>query len=263
MDTKAAAESSTILRAVVGSTLHGLSVGSDDTDEMGVCIEPIELVAGLQSFDQYIYRSAAVREGKSDARSQPGDLDLTIYSLRKYVRLALNGNPTILNLLFVPPDKCLIRTDAGAMLQDLAPAIVSRRAGFAYLGYMQAQRQRLLHERGGKDVNRRELEVQYGFDTKYAMHMVRLGFEGIELMETGEVTFPMPEPARSICRTIRTGGMTLQAVTTLGGQLEAQLKDLIDTSPMREKPDVKTVDEWLVDTYGQVWVNHEMALREP
>ena len=161
------AERTTILRGLVGSTIHGLNVedGLEDRDEMGVCVEDIQHVVGLEPFEQYIYRSAAEREQRHDAKSRSGDLDLTIFSLRKYVRLALKGNPTVLNLLFVPPADCVVRTPLGAHLQELAPIIVSREAGKAFVGYLQAQRQRLVGERGQKNVNRPELVEAYGFDT--------------------------------------------------------------------------------------------------
>ena len=89
----------------MGSTVHGLNVndGIEDRDEMGICVEPLEEAMALWApFEQFIYRSAAEREGRENARSIAGDLDLTIYSLRKWVRLALKGNPTILILLFTP-----------------------------------------------------------------------------------------------------------------------------------------------------------------
>src|SRR4051812_15839533 len=91
-------ENSTILRCEVGSGVHGIaSAGTDDRDEMGVCLEPYALACGIrETFEQHIYRTAAVRECKSDAPSEPGDLDLTIYSLRKWIRLALKGNPTVM-----------------------------------------------------------------------------------------------------------------------------------------------------------------------
>lgn len=39
---RALAEPNTILRCVVGSTVHGLSVKEhDDRDEMGICVEPL------------------------------------------------------------------------------------------------------------------------------------------------------------------------------------------------------------------------------
>jgi uncharacterized protein len=39
-----------IIRSLVGSTVHGLELeGTDDRDEMGVCVEPPEYVAGLRA----------------------------------------------------------------------------------------------------------------------------------------------------------------------------------------------------------------------
>lgn len=155
----------TILRGLVGSTIYGLNVGDgiDDRDEMGVCVEPINVAMGLQTFEQYIFRTAVQREGGNhNAKSQAGDLDLCIYSLRKYVRLALKGNPSILALLFVPREHLVVATPIGIELQSLAPFIVSRKAGGAFLGYLQAQKQRLLGERGQMRSNRPELVEKYG-----------------------------------------------------------------------------------------------------
>jgi hypothetical protein len=91
-----------IIRAEVGSTIHGVGKpGAEDRDEMGICVEPADHVIGLEHFEQYIYRTAKERTGKQDAKSLPGDLDLTVYSLRKYLRLAVKGNPTGLLLLYV------------------------------------------------------------------------------------------------------------------------------------------------------------------
>jgi hypothetical protein len=51
-----------------------------------------------------------------------------VHSLRKFARLALKGNPTVLILLFVPSEQLLLRTQLGDELQALAPAFVSRQA---------------------------------------------------------------------------------------------------------------------------------------
>lgn len=104
------AEPNTILRGLVGSSVHGLVLdGTDDRDEIGVCVEPRRYVVGFGKFEQWVYRSAAEREGRARARSRAGDLDLTIYSLRKWARLALQGNPTVLLLLYLPDDALVIR----------------------------------------------------------------------------------------------------------------------------------------------------------
>lgn len=252
------AEARTILRAVVGSTVHGLNVldGIEDRDEMGICIEPINEAMGVRApFEQFIYRSAAEREGRHDAPSQAGDLDLTIYSLRKYVRLALKGNPTILLLFFVPNDMILVSDARGAQLRELAPKIISREAGKAFLGYLQAQRQRLLGERGngGHGQPRRGLVEKFGFDVKFAMHMLRLGHQGVELLQTGRLQLPMAEPARSWLYGVRQGEVPINDCLTKAGELEREIQDLLHDSPIQATPDVESVNEWLTTTYMRNW----------
>jgi predicted nucleotidyltransferase len=253
--TREEAESCTILRVPAGSTIHGLNLpGRDDIDELGVCIEDIKQAQGFTEFEQYIYRTAAEREGKHDAPSQPGDLDLTIYSLRKFLRLALQGNPQIVQSLFVPTELCIKRDALGIKLQELYPAIISRQAGFRYLGYLESQRQRLLGERGQKKTNRPELEVKFGFDTKYAMHIVRLAFQGVELLSTGKLSLPMPESARSFTFAVRSGEVPLNDVLTKVGELERELKDLASSSSiLPTKPDRDYVEDWMVKTYLNMW----------
>jgi uncharacterized protein len=253
---RAVAEPNTILRGLVGSTVHGLVLGgTDDRDEMGVCIEPRRYVTGFGKFEQWVYRSAAEREGYAGARSRAGDLDLTIYGLRKWTGLALQGNPTVLLLLYLPHEALVIRTSVGEQLQKLAPAFASRQAGKRFLGYLEAQRQRLVGERGQRDVNRTELVEQFGYDTKYAMHMLRLGHQGVEFLETGRLTLPIREPVRSHLMDIRRGRGNLADVLEECTQLELRLASLLDSSPLPAEPDVKTVEHFVMDTYEAAWAS--------
>src|SRR6185436_11658671 len=248
------AERTTILRVPAGSTLHGLHIpGTDDRDEVAICIEDLDAAMGFTPFEQYIYRTAAEREGKHDAPSRAGDLDLTIFSLRKFLRLAMQGNPQILQCLFVPPALCLIRDARGGQLQDLAPMIVSRHAGARYLGYLEAQRQRLLGERGQKKVNRPDLEAKHGYDTKYAMHILRLGFQGVELMTTGRLTLPMAEKDRAFTYAVRLGQVPIQDALTKAGELEQQIKDLLHDAPVAADPDREWLEQWMVNMYFENW----------
>lgn len=247
-------ETATILRAEVGSGVHGVATaGTDDRDEMAICIEPIDEAYGIGvPFEQHIYRTAAVREGKSDARSQPGDLDLTIYSLRKWLRLALHGNPSVIVLLFTPT--VVLENATGYSLRhDMGPHFASRQAGKRFLGYLQGQRQKLLGERGQKNVNRPELVEKFGYDTKYAGHMLRLGYQGIEYMRTGRLTLPMAEPYRSRVLDVRQGRVSQADVVaeTLG--VEDTLKELQDSSPLPLVPNTAAVNEWMLDRYLEWW----------
>src|SRR5580765_6586028 len=259
MESKEIVERGTILRATVGSTIHGLHHGGqDDRDEMAVYVEPPEFTlglarargirGGLYGFEHYVERTQP--EG---VRSGPGDLDLVAYSLRKYVRLVLKGHPTILLPLFAQREFVHVETELGAELRALRPKLLSKLAGRGYLGYLHGQKERLLGSRGQKRVNRPELVEAHGYDTKYAMHAARLGYQGLELLETGELTLPMPEPERSRVMAIRTGERTFEQAIDEIDEVEARLAEALERTPLPERPDRAAVDRFLVDAYRRAW----------
>ena len=143
-----------ILRVQVGSGVHGTAVsGQDDRDEMGLCLEPPEFVTGLARvpsglggqelsvrFEQYERHTAWDRPGGLANRSGAGDLDVIIYSARKWARLALAGNPSVLLVLFVSHTDVVFRNLVGAELTDNAHRFVSRLAARRFLGYLRAQK---------------------------------------------------------------------------------------------------------------------------
>jgi uncharacterized protein len=244
------AEKGTILRCQVGSGVHGTAItGQDDRDEMGICIEPPEYVIGLRLFEQYIYRTQP--EGH---RSGPGDLDLTIYSLRKWARLALQGNPTVLLPLFVPQQEITVMNGIGDDLRIRREMFLSRQAGHRFMGYLNAQRQSLMsHDGKGRDVTRPELVEAYGWDVKFGAHMVRLGVQGAELLETGWITLPMPEPWLTWIRELRTGGHSMAEALDAAQFLESRISVLMTRSVLPVVPDRAAADAWLIQAYQQSW----------
>lgn len=235
-------EQTTILRAAVGSTMLGLTTSTSDRDEMGVCIEDIEHVAGFSEFKPY------VEEAFNGA-----PLDLTIYGLRQFLSLCLKGNPNVLSMLFIKPEHCTVRTAYGAMVQDLAPAFWSRRAASAFYYYLRAQRLRLNGEAGQKGVSRPELVEAYGFDTKYAMHMLRLGYQGLEFMETRQMTLPLHPVQRVFLMDVRLGKIPLDECNALCKHMESELENHKDNSDAPEEGNREVVEQFLVETYYNVW----------
>ena len=236
-----------ILRGTVGSTVHGLNiVGQDDRDEMGICWEPIRYVIGFQKFEQWIHRTQP--EG---VRSGPGDLDLTVYSLRKYCQLALGGNPSVLLLMFLP--EYSVKTIWGLGLINNRKAFFSQHAIKAFLGYMTAQRLRLLGLKGQKDIKRPELVEAYGFDTKFAMHMLRLGMQGLEYARTGNISLPMPEYDREYLRKVRTGGISLEYCAHHSKTLEAELLQHLTDSNIPEQPNTEQIERYVITCYQEMW----------
>jgi len=240
----------TILEVVVGSTVHGTAVedGLEDLDLMAVLLEDQKTLAGFNSTDTWTSRSKPM-----GVRSEAGDVDWVGYGLRKYLRLALKGNPTVLLALFVPEMNVRVVTPEGEALRSLAPAIVSKAAYDPFRGYMRQQHERLLGSRGQKNVTRPELVEAYGYDTKYAAHVVRLGLQGEELLRTGRISLPMPEADRALTLKVRTGRFSLAEVSELISEAEHRLGDAFATSPLPEQPDISNVEQWMLTVYLGHW----------
>lgn len=240
-----------ILECVVGSTLHGTSVddGLEDLDLMSILIESPKEFIGFSAVDTWVERTKP-----NGVRSEAGDVDRSIYGLRKYLRLALKGNPTILLALFVPPEFKRGNDDArGRALQALAPQIVSKQVYGPWRGYMKQQHERLLGLRGQRNVTRPELVDKYGYDTKYAGHIIRLGAQGIEILTTGRMTLPMKAEDRQLVLQVRTGKYTLAEVSKLIIAAEEGIEKAYAESPLPLWPNRKLVEEWMMDTYIESW----------
>jgi predicted nucleotidyltransferase len=233
-----------ILRGVLGSTSHGTAIdGQDDRDEMGIFIEPPENVCGLSPVDHYIYR-----DQPDGVRSQPGDLDLVMYSLRKFCRLAAKGNPSVMILLWLP--EYIKATEIGAQLFGMRQAFISQEAGKRFLGYLTAQKKSLTGERTQK-VNRPELIEKYGFDSKFAVHALRLGYEGIELLKHRRLTLPVAEPNLGVLRAVRTGQYTYAQTLNLINLAEEHLRELVDKCEL--KADLDSINQFMVDAHLRHW----------
>lgn len=248
-----------ILETLAGSTLHGTSVddGLEDIDLIGVCIEdPTAKLCGEwdDGTQQYVSRDTWVERTKPEGvRSEAGDTDRTIYGLMKYVKLALNGNPTILLPLFAQGSAIKVCTLEGHELRGLAHYIISKRCGAAFLGYMQQQRERMIGTRGQMNVTRPELISKYGYDTKYAGHLVRLGYQGIEVMLSGGLTLPMKWAERQHVIDVRTGRFMFEEVLRTVEHVEHRLKDAILDSELPERPDTRLVMDWAAKRYMDHW----------
>lgn len=105
----------------------------------------------------------------------------------------------------------------------------------------------------GAHTNRPELVAEHGYDTKYAMHALRLGIQGIELLTTGRISLPIPEPHRGFLRSVRRGEVALAEVLVALDDVEQQLITQQDSSAVPAEPDRRWVDDWLHRSYLAHW----------
>jgi hypothetical protein len=85
------------------------------------------------------------------------------------------------------------------------------------------------------------------------MHALRLGLQGIELLSTGRITLPVPEPDRAYLRSIRRGERPLAEVMQAISDAEARLAVLRDGASIADQPDRAWVDGWLHRRHQEFW----------
>lgn len=243
----------TVLRCEVGSTVHGTGQpGHEDHDQMGVFILPPERVLGTVDEEHKIWRTAA--EGQ---RSTPDDIDLALYSARKFVRLAAGGNPSILVPLFTPDHQVFALTEPGRMLRDARDLFRTKQAGERFLGYMTAQLRRMQDSHAGLRAprsNRPELVAAHGYDTKFAMHAIRLGYQGLAFTTTGHIELPVPGETGDRLRAIRVGTFgTYDDVVALGEDLTIELREAIDQADIPPRPDRDALGDLLWQMHRAQW----------
>lgn len=233
-----------ILAVEVGSTAHGTGLpGYEDRDEMVIRVESAREVLGLRPAP----RSVMERTAAEGQPSGPDDTDRMIYTLRHFLRLATKGNPSVLLALWAP---IIETTRLGDELRSLRPHFVGRHLIGPYRGYMQAQVERLKGIRGGR--HGRFRDDQAGYDTKYAMHAARLGFQCLELLTTRELRLPI-EVGGDWLRAVRRGEVPLAVWEAKVAELDASLVALAEHDDIPVGPDLDVIEAWSIDAHRRVW----------
>jgi uncharacterized protein len=231
---------------VGGSELHGAKIGAtDDLDIYGVFMEKPAQALGLDPQEHFVWSTAG-----DERRNGPDDVDVTLYSLRKWAALAIKGNPTALHFLFA--DATEIKSRTWEFIVKSAPLFICKNASAQFIGFATDQRQRVTGEKGkGAKGRRPEYECKYGYDTKAAMHTLRLLYEGIELMQYGRITLPRPE--KELLIEVRSGAWPLEKFVHEAEALSGKLSEAAAGSKLPDVVDRYSVSTLIAEAHLRHW----------
>jgi hypothetical protein len=230
-----------------GSRLYGIDTPESDYDYIGAVVEPETYRVGLRSY-QPVGKHA--QHGFEQHMFSGPNYEGSIYSLWKLVSMFAEGNPTILCLLFAHP----LVDDYGINTDRFRSLVISRKSGHRFLKYMEAQRKSMIGQRA-KHVTRLELVDKHGYDTKFAGHLIRLGYQGIEFLQTGKITLPLRGDQRQAVLDIRAGRWSEQEVIDMSTRLEGYMQGALEGTSLPEEPDHEGLSEWVVGAYRAKWAN--------
>ncbi|WP_055587676.1 nucleotidyltransferase domain-containing protein [Streptacidiphilus griseoplanus] len=211
-----------LLSGIVGSTAYGLAHAGSDVDRLGLFAAPTEDLHGLH------------RPAESQVSTRP---DRTLHEAAKWCRLALSGNPTVMELVWLPGELYEVRTPLGDELIGLRGALLSAHAvRNAYLGYATQQFRKLRSRDHGvlSDETRRR-------SAKHARHLVRLTEQAVELHRTGRLTIRLADPER-----VRELGERVVDDPSAGERIIARAQAALDgPGVLPQSPDEASVEAWL------------------
>lgn len=291
-------EPTLLFETVHGSRAYGLHTVDSDWDFKGVVVGPRAWYLG------FVGGPEQVELGPDHVR----------YELRKFMRLAAGGNPTLLEVLFTDPEDHRVCHPAMAPLLEQRQRFVSQKVGPAFGGYalsqlkhiethrrwlfdpplaapdrrdyglperavappdqigaaeamlqkgelaeadvsanflalLDAERryraarqtwQQFQHWQKTRNPKRAALEARFGYDTKHAMHLIRLLTMGAEILETGVVQVRRPD--RDDLLAIRGGALSYEALRAHAEALEARMRVAQATTTLPAAPDLAALD---------------------
>ncbi|MEV0129894.1 nucleotidyltransferase domain-containing protein [Dactylosporangium sp. NPDC050688] len=213
-----------LLAGIVGSTAYGLAGPGSDIDRLGVFAVPTVALHGLRP------------PAESVVSSHP---DVTFHEARKYCLLALGGNPTVSELMWLPGELYETRTPIGDELVAVRSSFLSaKRIRDAYLGYA-GQQFRKLESRGDGSFSS---ETRHR-TAKHARHLLRLCWQGYTAYTTGVIRIRLDDPQRFLDFGEQVAAGDIEAARRMLAEYEAAF----DATPgvLPAEPDERVAEDWL------------------
>lgn len=210
-----------ILKVITDSRLHGLNTKSSDTDTVTVVVsDPLSFLS-IQ------------KRSTSPVQTLRDNIDDTSYELNDFVRLAVKGNPNLIESLF--SDLVVSSTVYGDELQGMWSMIVSQAAYKTYNSFATSE----------------IIYLRKNFDKKRVRNAARILQQGTRLLKTGCLFPPLTEDEVEVCKKAE----SLNRVNMLKylDSLQTQLAEAVVSSPIPQKPNIAAIEKWMEHTYWDIW----------
>ena len=241
---------SPLFLAEYGSRATGTAHEGSDHDLLGPYIPSREALYGLDDAPSgtfRIHRDGSITHVSSNAaRAEGTDVEVKLYPLRKFASRAADGDLNTLSTLWATRDLLAHDRAEGIMLREGRELFLSRRAVRRSLEYARSQQVALTGAHRGRST-RAELVEKYGYDTKYAVHMIRALLTGLDLAREHTFHLPMRPEHIDILSEIRDGLWPLSDILTYADTLEHQLIDDMEQSRLPEAVDHDAINRLLID----------------
>lgn len=264
------------LASVIGSRLYGIASEDSDMDIRGFVIPPLDYVLGFKRFDQYEYANADIViysikkyidmliNGNSQAIESLFSND--IIELSVFGTEILNNRKLFLSKKYYRNVRGFAYAEArkarctqleiASNDSKLENAIHVIGSSLNLKRYQRDVFLRSLEEVSGQEIlkevpnkkighNRNEDFENFGYCRKNYCNTIRLLSQGIELFETGSLTFPRSEA--SLLKQIRQGNISASEIEEVFKELDYKISQSVLVSPLPDAPDMEKISKLYQD----------------
>jgi predicted nucleotidyltransferase len=238
---------------IMGSVAYGVSNDTSDMDVYGFCIPPKEqifphLAGEIPGFGRQIQRFEQFQQHHiqdADALGGTGrEYDITIFSIVKYFHLAMENNPNVVDSLFTPVTAVLHTTHIGEMVREKRRIFLHKGAWHKFKGYAYSQLHKMDIKTPQEGSRRKESVDEFGYDVKFAYHVVRLLDEVEQILNEGDIDL---QRNKEQLKSIRRGEWTQQQVRDFFERREKELEAAYANSKLPHTPDESKIKQLLLD----------------
>ena len=235
-----------IYKLRTGSVLYGTTIETSDEDLAGIFIPDKEYILGIQHCEQVLLSE----KRSKTVRNQKGDIDYTLYSLPKFIQLAIGNNPNIIEFLYASEQCQLYMTDYAKELIQYRDYFLSKKSYHTFKGYAYAQRIKLQVKKENM-TGRTELAEKYGYDTKFASHLIRLLLECQQVLVEHTLDFPLSQ--NNLVRDIKLGKYSLEEVLVKADELEKLIDLAYTTSDLQHHANTEEINKLQIRLLEDFW----------
>jgi predicted nucleotidyltransferase len=153
------------------------------------------------------------------------DYDLTIYNIVKFFSLTMDANPNMLDMLYEPSNCVLKISKIGTLIRDHRSLFLSKNVFHRFKGYAFSQLAKAKNR--NPEGKRKAIVDQFGYDVKFASHVVRLMDECEQILTEGNINLLR---AKEHIKAIRRGEISLSDIEKWFQSKEFELEKIYNTT---------------------------------
>ncbi len=231
---------------IMGSFAYGVDSDTSDIDVYGFCI-PNKTTIFPHMTGKYIFGYDSPPNNfkqwqKHHVKDTKKEYDFVIYNIVKFFKLCADGNPNMIDSLFVPRRCIITETQLGHRVREARHLFLSKKVWHTFKGYAYSQMHKMKTKKPEGD--RRKIIEEFGFDVKFAYHVVRLLNEVEQILMEQDLDL---ERNREQLKSIRKGEWEQKQIEEYFETKEKDLESLYLKSKLPHTPNYDQIRQLLFE----------------